>query len=56
MSNPVFNRMEGQWANQSTAATAQATHPPVYDQKAFEEAIDPVKKCDMIKGVVKVAE
>lgn len=32
----------------------------VYDykdvQKAFEEAIDPVKKCDMIKGVVKVAE
>ena len=25
-------------------------------QKAFEEAIDPVKKCDMIKGVVKVAE
>ena len=38
MSNPVFNRMEGQWANQSTAATAQATHPPVYDQKAFEEA------------------
>ena len=33
---------------------------PVYDdkdvQKAFEEAIDPVKKCDMIKGVVKVAE
>lgn len=27
MSNPVFNRMEGQWANQSTAATAQATHP-----------------------------
>ena len=32
----------------------------VYDykdvQKAFEEAIDPVKKCDMIKGVVIVAE
>ena len=32
----------------------------VYDykdvQKAFEEAIDTVKKCDMIKGVVKVAE
>ena len=32
----------------------------VYDykdvQKAFEEAIDPVKKCDMIKGVVKVSE
>ncbi|MCI7170674.1 NAD(P)-dependent alcohol dehydrogenase [bacterium] len=32
----------------------------VYDykdvQKAFEEAIDPVKRCDMIKGVVKVAE
>lgn len=32
----------------------------VYDykdvQKAFEEAIAPVKKCDMIKGVVKVAE
>ena len=34
------------------------THVYVYKdvQKAFEEAIDPVKKCDMIKGVVKVAE
>lgn len=32
----------------------------IYDykdvQQAFEDAIDPVKKCDMIKGVVKVAE
>lgn len=32
----------------------------VYDyknvQQAFEEAIDPVKKADMVKGVVKVAE
>lgn len=40
MSNPVFSRMEHQWAAQSAAATqaAQATRPPVYDQKAFEEA------------------
>ena len=32
----------------------------IYDyqdvQRAFEEAIDPVKKADMVKGVVKVAE
>ena len=32
----------------------------IYDyqdvQRAFEEAIDPVKKTDMVKGVVKVAE
>jgi len=24
--------------------------------KAFEEAIDPVKKTEMVKGVIKVAE
>ena len=32
----------------------------IYDyadvQKAFEEAIDPVKKTEMVKGVIKVAE
>ena len=32
----------------------------IYDykdvQQAFEDAIDPVKKTEMIKGVVKVAE
>lgn len=32
----------------------------IYDykdvQQAFEDAIDPVKKADMVKGVVKVAE
>ncbi len=40
MSNPVFNRMESQWAVQDVAATQQtaAQSRPIYDQRAFEEA------------------
>ncbi len=38
MSNPVFNRMEQQWAAGSQAATTQTTSPPIYDQQAFAEA------------------
>lgn len=40
MSNPVFNRMESQWATQDGGAAQQAAAQtrPIYDQKAFEEA------------------
>lgn len=39
MSNPVFNRMEGQWAAESAVAQQSRTNqPPMYDQQAFEEA------------------
>lgn len=40
MSNPVFNKMENQWAQPGAAATqqAQTQRPPTYDQRAFDEA------------------